>query len=122
MVATEFQAVVLAGGRGSRYNELTGGTHPKCLLPIGPFPMIFYPLHMLHRHGFQEIIVVVLEDERLEIQQTLERTPIKAKLDFATLPADKSDKQEKAQGTAHALKHISDRYVIENIKLRKTIL
>lgn len=102
MVATEFQAVVLAGGRGSRYTELTG-TRPKCLLPIGPFPMIFYPLHMLQRHGFQEIIVIVLEDERLEIQQMLERTPIKAKLDFATLPSE--------QATAHSLKYISDRYV-----------
>lgn len=103
MVAKEFQAVVLAGGRGSRYTELTGA-HPKCLLPIGPYPMIFYPLAMLQRHGFDEIIVIVLEDERLEIQQMLERTPIKAKLDFATLPSE--------QGTAQALKHISDRYVV----------
>lgn len=102
MVATEFQAVVLAGGRGSRYTELTG-TQPKCLLPIGPFPMIFYPLHMLHRHGFQEIIVIVLEDERMVIQQMLERTPVKAKLDFVGLPSE--------MATAQALKYISDRYV-----------
>lgn len=113
MVATEFQAVVLAGGRGSRYTELTG-TRPKCLLPIGPFPMIFYPLHMLQRHGFQEIIVIVLEDERLEIQQMLERTPIKAKLDFATLPYE--------MATAQALKHISDRYVGKGLQYESALM
>lgn len=97
----EFQAIVLAGGRGSRYPDLIGD-RPKCLLPIGPFPMIFYPLHMLQKHGFSEIIVIVLESERSEIQQTLERTPIKAKLDFVTLP-------DSNYGTANALKHIYDR-------------
>lgn len=99
---TEFQAIVLAGGRGSRFQDLTGEKF-KCLLPIGPLPMIFYPLHMLCRYGFQEIIVVVMESERSEIQQTLERLPVKAKLDFVTVPSD--------LGTAEALKHIYDRYV-----------
>lgn len=105
MTKTEFQAIVLAGGRGSRYTELTN-EKLKCLLPIGPFPMIFYPLHMLQKHGFQEIIVVVLESERNEIQQAIERTPIKAKLDFVTLPSDSSF------GTAEALRHIYDRLVL----------
>lgn len=102
MTRTEFQAVILAAGGGSRFPELTGD-RPKCLLPIGPFPMIFYPLQMLQKHGFQEIIIIVLESQRSEIQQSLERTPIKAKLDFATIPSD-SD-----YGTADSLKHIQDR-------------
>lgn len=102
MTRTEFQAIVLAGGRGTRFTELTGD-RPKCLLPVGPFPMVFYPLHMLQSHGFQEIIVIVLESQRSEIQQAIERTPIKAKLDFATLPSDTD------YGTADALKHIQDR-------------
>lgn len=104
MTRTEFQAIVLAGGRGDRFPELVGD-RPKCLLPIGPFPMIFYPLQMLQKHGFQEIIVIVLESERSEIQQALERTPLKTKLDFATLPSNS------AFGTADALKYINDRYV-----------
>lgn len=102
MTGMEFQAIVLAGGRASRFQELTGD-RPKCLLPIGPFPMIFYPLQMLQKHGFQEIIVVVLESERSEIQQAIERTPIKVKLDFATVPSNSNF------GTAEALKYISDR-------------
>lgn len=52
MGVIEFQAVVLAGGRGTRLPELTGD-RPKCLLPIGPFPLIWYPLQMLQKHGFQ---------------------------------------------------------------------
>lgn len=51
MVYVEFQAVVLAGGRGSRMQEIASG-RPKCLLPVGPYPMIFYPLQMLIKHGF----------------------------------------------------------------------
>lgn len=102
MTKTEFQAIVLAGGRGTRFTELTGD-RPKCLLPVGPFPMIFYPLHMLQTHGFQEIIVIVVESQRSEIQQAIERTPIKTKLDFATLPSDTD------YGTADALKHIKDK-------------
>lgn len=51
MVYVELQAVIMAGGRGSRMTEIAGG-RPKCLLPVGPYPMIFYPLQMLIKHGF----------------------------------------------------------------------
>lgn len=98
----EFQAVVLAGGRGTRFPELTG-ERPKCLLPIGPFPLIYYPLQTLQRHGFQEAIVVVLESQRTEIQQAIEKLPIKLKVDIATIPS------EVDFGTADALRHIQDR-------------
>lgn len=57
MGLVEFQAVVMAAGRGSRLPELTGD-RPKCLLPIGPFPLIWYPLHMLQKHGFQGKLLV----------------------------------------------------------------
>lgn len=102
MTRSEFQAIVLAGGRGTRFSELTN-ERLKCLLPIGPFPMIFYPLNMLQKHGFLEITVVVLESEKSDIQQALERTPIRAKLDFVTIPSESS------YGTAEALRHIYDR-------------
>ncbi len=48
----EFQAVVLAGGRGSRFTELTRHK-PKCFLPIGNLPMVWYPLNMLQKAGFK---------------------------------------------------------------------
>jgi hypothetical protein len=42
----EIQAVILAGGIGTRIRELTK-KKPKCLLPIGNRPMIYYPLKSL---------------------------------------------------------------------------
>lgn len=68
MVTQEFQAVVLAAGRGSRLPEVLTDS-PKCLLPIGPYPLLWYPLNMLQQHNFQGkiyanifilIIIVVL--------------------------------------------------------------
>ena len=50
----EFQAIVLAGGKGSRLDELSSNT-PKCLLPIGNKPMIWYPVRMLEKAGFNGI-------------------------------------------------------------------
>ena len=52
MVTQEFQAVVFAGGRGTRCPDIIGD-RPKCLLPIGPVPLLWYPLHTLEKHGFQ---------------------------------------------------------------------
>jgi hypothetical protein len=39
------------GGRGTRMSELTSHI-PKCLLPIGNKPMIYYPVRMLEKAGF----------------------------------------------------------------------
>lgn len=47
----EFQAVVLAAGKGSRMSEITTGK-PKCLIPIGPKPLVWYPLYKLQTSGF----------------------------------------------------------------------
>lgn len=47
----EFQAVVLAAGKGSRMTEITAGK-PKCLLPVGNKPLVWYPLFRLQRTGF----------------------------------------------------------------------
>ena len=52
MFSLEYQAVILAGGRGTRMTEITS-SKAKCLLPIGNYPMIWYPLNMLKRIGFQ---------------------------------------------------------------------
>jgi translation initiation factor eIF-2B subunit gamma len=57
MVAKEFQAVVLAAGHGTRITDLVGN-RPKCLIPIGPFPLIFYPLKMLVSSGFTGELII----------------------------------------------------------------
>uniref|UniRef100_A0A1B0CMN9 Translation initiation factor eIF2B subunit gamma n=1 Tax=Lutzomyia longipalpis TaxID=7200 RepID=A0A1B0CMN9_LUTLO len=102
MPFSSLQAIVLAAGTGTRYPELTSGI-PKCLMPVGPFPMIWYPLNTLQKCGFPVATVVVLESQRLEIQQALEKTPLTLKVEFATIPAD-SD-----YGTAESLVHIQHR-------------
>ena len=48
---SEFQAVVLAAGEGSRMYPLTEA-NPKALLPIGNFPMIWYPINLFQKAGF----------------------------------------------------------------------
>jgi len=50
-----------------------------------------------------EAILVVIESQKSEIQQALERLPLKLKIEYATIPTDSDF------GTADALKHISDR-------------
>ena len=101
-IAQEIQAVVLAGGRGTRITDLNGD-RPKCLINVAAFPLIFYPLQLLQKYGFTEAIVVVLESQKMEIQQKLDRTPLKIKLEFVTIPSD-SD-----YGTADSLRHIHER-------------
>lgn len=51
MPSVELQPIVMAAGRGSRLTEITGD-RPKCLLPVGPFPLVYYTLHHLEKHGF----------------------------------------------------------------------
>ncbi|XP_023306743.2 translation initiation factor eIF-2B subunit gamma [Lucilia cuprina] len=110
MVTQEFQAVVLAAGRGTRLPEVLGNT-PKCLLPIGPYPLIWYPLNLLQQHNFQETIIVVLESERSEIQLALERLPLKMKLDIVSIPSDSDF------GTADSLRYIRDKIMSDFLVL-----
>lgn len=51
------KGVILAGGTGSRLLPLTRVTN-KHLLPVGRYPMIFYPIHKLKQAGIYEILIV----------------------------------------------------------------
>ena len=51
------RGVVLAGGTGSRLRPLTKVTN-KHLLPVGPKPMIYYPIEKLLGVGIDEILIV----------------------------------------------------------------
>ncbi|XP_012223727.1 translation initiation factor eIF2B subunit gamma [Linepithema humile] len=76
----EFQAIVLAGGKGSRMTELTTD-QLKCLLPIANVPMIWYPLQVLERSGFKEAIVIVSELTKSDVSASLEKLGLKIKLE-----------------------------------------
>ncbi|XP_046670940.1 translation initiation factor eIF-2B subunit gamma-like [Homalodisca vitripennis] len=101
MGVTEFQGVIMAGGKGSRMTELTA-KRPKCLLPIGNFPMVWYPIRLFERSGFEEVIIVVLESIKNEVQTALERTGLKIRLEIVGIPTGED------WGTADTLRHLED--------------
>ncbi|KAK7495018.1 hypothetical protein BaRGS_00013658 [Batillaria attramentaria] len=105
----DFTAVVMAAGPGSRMTHLTT-QYPKALLPIGNFPMVYYPINMLERHGFQEAIVIVCETYKDEIRRVLkERCNVTMKLDFVGIP-DTED-----WGTADSLRHVREKISSSNV-------
>jgi glucose-1-phosphate thymidylyltransferase len=51
------KGVVCAGGEATRLGELTRVAN-KHLLPVGRWPMIYYPLQLLERAGVESVLVV----------------------------------------------------------------
>ncbi|XP_020608037.1 translation initiation factor eIF-2B subunit gamma-like [Orbicella faveolata] len=99
----EFQAVIMAAGTGSRMFPLTERI-PKALLPVGNLPVIWYPINLLDKAGFEEIIIIVLDSAVTQFHQILPSVcNPKLKLDFVTI-LDDTD-----MGTADALRYIKDK-------------
>ena len=51
------KGLICAGGTATRLEELTRVTN-KHLLPVGPWPMVYYPLQLLQRVGVREVLLV----------------------------------------------------------------
>jgi glucose-1-phosphate thymidylyltransferase len=51
------KGLIAAGGTATRLEELTRVTN-KHLLPVGHWPMIYYPLQLLERAGVTEVLIV----------------------------------------------------------------
>ncbi|KAL4101813.1 hypothetical protein PRIC1_005561 [Phytophthora ramorum] len=68
----EFQAIILAGGRGIRLYPLTEET-PKALLPANDKPLLWYQLHLLETSGFTEVLVLTVPDLLPAIQDYVTR-------------------------------------------------
>nr|KAF6381814.1 eukaryotic translation initiation factor 2B subunit gamma [Pipistrellus kuhlii] len=100
----EFQAVVMAVGGGSRMTDLTSSI-PKPLLPVGNKPLIWYPLNLLERVGFEEVIVITTRDVQKALSAEFK---MKMKLDIVCIP-DEADK-----GTADSLRHIYAKLKVKN--------
>ncbi|XP_072130741.1 translation initiation factor eIF2B subunit gamma [Mobula birostris] len=90
----EFQAVLMAAAGGSRMMDLTSSIS-KPLLPVGNKPLIWYPLNLLERLGFEEVIVVTTK----EVQKH-QQLDTKMKLDMVYIPEDTD------MGTADSLRQI----------------
>lgn len=52
------QAVILAGGKGSRLSAALGGL-PKALADVGGTPLLGHQLNLLKKHGFDEAVLLV---------------------------------------------------------------
>lgn len=55
------RGIILAGGTGSRLWPITKVTN-KHLLPVGHYPMIYYPLHALIDAGIEDLMIVTGPD------------------------------------------------------------
>ncbi|RWS26852.1 translation initiation factor eIF-2B subunit gamma-like protein [Leptotrombidium deliense] len=83
----EMKAIILAAGKGSRVTELCTSL-PKCLLPVGNEPLIFYPLRMLQKAGFKDVLIVVADIYQDAIQKTLaNRFPMQ--IEYFDIPYNK---------------------------------
>lgn len=51
------KAVIIAGGKGTRIQTVTGDALPKALLPVAGVPILFRQFRLLKQYGFCEIIV-----------------------------------------------------------------
>lgn len=54
---TPVRGLICAGGEATRLQELTRVTN-KHLLPVGRWPMVYYPLQLLQLMGIREVLVV----------------------------------------------------------------
>ncbi|XP_075877454.1 translation initiation factor eIF2B subunit gamma [Nelusetta ayraudi] len=96
----ELQAVLMAAGGGSRMTDLTYNT-PKAMLPVGNRPLMWYPLNLLERVGFEEVIVITTKEvHKMMSTDPKMKSDLKLKLDVV------SDQEDGDMGTADALRHI----------------
>ncbi|KAJ8011969.1 hypothetical protein DPEC_G00063840 [Dallia pectoralis] len=99
----ELQAILMAAGGGSRMMDLTYST-PKPLLPVGNKPLIWYPLNLLERVGFEEVIVITTKEvQKMISTDSRMKLDVKMKLDVVCIQEDAD------MGTADALRHIQQK-------------
>ena len=98
------QAVVLAGGLGTRIRAVSGNL-PKGLIPIQGVPFLLYQMNWLYRNGIENILILTGYGSE-EIKSVLGHR-------FRNLSISYSDEGEKLMGTAGALRLALDRNLLE---------
>lgn len=88
---SDVQAVILAGGEGSRLRPLTKN-RPKVMIPVGNRPIIEHVIDAVVKAGIRDI-TVVLGYKREQVMTFLNKYPLEINVAF----------QDKQLGTAHAL-------------------
>lgn len=88
------QGVLLAGGEGKRLSPFTSYTS-KHLLPVGGYPMIYYPLKNLYLLGCDEVILVINPHHRNQWEKLIPHIPFDLTIRIV--------EQEKPLGLPHAI-------------------
>lgn len=107
----DFQAVVMAGGKGSRMTELTLKC-PKALLPVGSRPLIWYSLNFLQKNGIKDAIIVLPTSQKAEILQA-----IAGMSDIKLTLREELIQQSIESGTADSLRQVIKHCDIKNKNL-----
>ncbi len=101
------QALVLAGGEGTRLRPLTN-TVPKPVLPLAGRPHVSYVIDWLGRHGVDDVV----------LSCGFLAEGVRAALDATTGPAVRFAEEPDARGTAGAIKFaeemLGDRFFVLN--------
>jgi translation initiation factor eIF-2B subunit gamma len=105
----DFQAVLMAGGKGSRMTDLSS-SKLKCLLPVGNFPMLYYPLSLLQKIGCKDVIVIVPEVAKSEVIAMPKKYGLDLCLDVVTI-----SQQEDDCGTADSLRRVHDKITAQTV-------
>ena len=79
------QAVVMAGGAGTRLRPLTTAT-PKALLPIVGEPMLARVVHLLADHGVDRVVVTLQHQASIVLKYFSSDRPLEVDLRFLTEP------------------------------------
>lgn len=53
------QAVIMAGGKGTRLRAITNDEIPKPMAPVAGKPILEWQIECLRRQGIQEIILII---------------------------------------------------------------
>lgn len=64
------KGVILAGGNGSRLQPFTR-LFNKHLLPVGPYPMIYWPIIKLKEAGIEDILIITNKDQLPQFEKML---------------------------------------------------
>ncbi|XP_059471596.1 translation initiation factor eIF-2B subunit gamma [Neocloeon triangulifer] len=100
MYGKEFRVILLAAGSGSRMRDITNNK-PKCLLPVGNCPLIWFPLSLLEREGFQEVTIITLDVQHAEVKKAIEKLGLRLECKYYTI------RESDDLGTADALKKVA---------------
>lgn len=93
----------MAAGGGSRMTDLTCKI-PKPMLPVGNKPLMWYPLNLLEKVGFEEVIVITTKEvHKMMSADNNMKLDVKMKLDVVCIPEDLD------MGTADALRYIQQK-------------